>query len=51
MTGLRQWKGEPLRDGARLLRQRLRKLGYWLLFAVGVVEMVVLVWLVSVMRG
>lgn len=51
MTGLRQWKGAPLRDGTRLLRQRLRTLGYWLLFVVGVVEMGVLVWLVSVMRG
>ncbi len=51
MTGLRQWKGEPLTGNLRLLRQRLRKLGCWLLFAVAVVEVVVMVWLVSVIRG
>lgn len=51
MTGLRQWKGEPLTGNLRLLQQRLRKLGLWLLFAVAVAEVVVLVWLVSVMRG
>ncbi|VEA46374.1 Uncharacterised protein [Salmonella enterica subsp. arizonae] len=51
MTGLRQWKGEPLKGGARLLRKRLRTLGYRLLFIVAVVEVVALVWLVSVMRG
>lgn len=51
MTGLRQWKGEPMKGGARLLRQRLRMLGYWLLFVVAVAEVMVFVWLVSVMRG
>ncbi|EDQ9668273.1 TPA: hypothetical protein H2X16_004308 [Salmonella enterica] len=51
MTGLRQWKGEPLTGNLRLLRQWLRKLGCWLLFAVVLAEVVTLVWLVSVIRG
>lgn len=51
MTGLRQWKGTPLRGGRHLLWRRLRALGYGALVVVGTVEVVVFVWLVSVGHG